>query len=308
VEILEAVSLIEAPKSGKWFARLIEADKQGSSAYYSSAALQRSVGKFTAGTHMYVNHMSMTEKEDRPEGDLNNLVGVLEGDGVMRPDGIYAPVRIYSDKRDWVMERASDIGLSIRAEGAVQEVNGRKELVEISKVHSVDLVTRAGAGGKFVSIMESARDSVVESAERQKEDETLEFPKELAESLDTLAKDMKALMEAIADDRKAAKDKEEALAEAERKAGEPKAPSAGEIAGALREAKLSPKAEARVIASVEKGEGLAEAIKAEQEIAAEVLAEAQKSGDLGGGHIDNESEKLTEAQRADKVAANFYGN
>lgn len=307
MEILEAVSLIEAPKSGKWFARLIEADKQGSSAYYSSAALQRSVSKFKAGTHMYVNHMSMTEKEDRPEGDLNNLVGVLEGDGVMRPDGIYAPVRIYSDKRDWVMERANDIGLSIRAEGAVQEVDGRKELVEISRVHSVDLVTRAGAGGKFVSIMESARDSETPISERQKEEETLEFPKELAESLDTLAKDMKALMEAIADDRKAKADAE-ALAEAERqKEQEPKAPTAGEIAGALREAKLSPKAEARVIASVDKGEKLAEAIKAEQEIAAEVLAEAQKSGELGGGFIDNEGKSLTEAERADKVAANFYG-
>ena len=307
MEILEAVSLIQAPKSGKWFARLIEADKQGSSAYYSKASLERSVDKFKAGTHMYSNHLSLSEKEERPEGDVNNLIGVLEGDGVMRPDGIYAPVKIYSDKRAWIEERANDIGLSIRAEGRVEESDGRNELVEITHVHSVDVVTRAGAGGKFVSIMESARttiDSEAEISEAQEEDNTLEFPKELAESLDTLAKDMKAILEAIAEDRQAKADE---LAEAARvaaEANEPKAPTAAAIAEALVEAKLSPKARARVLASVEGGADLAESIQAEKDIAAEVLEEAAKHS--GSGYVD-EGSKLSEAERTDKIVANVFG-
>jgi hypothetical protein len=307
MEILEAVSLIQAPKSGKWFARLIEADKQGSSAYYSKASLERSVDKFKAGTHMYSNHLSMTEKEERPEGDVNNLIGVLEGDGVMRPDGIYAPVKIYSDKRAWIEERANDIGLSIRAEGKVSESNGRKELEEITHVHSVDVVTRAGAGGKFVSIMESARstnDSEAEISEAQKEDNTLEFPKELAESLDTLAKDMRTLMEAIAEDRQAKADAEaEALAEAA-KANEPKAPTAAEIAEALVEAGLAPKARARVLAAVEGGADLKESIQGEKDIAAEILAEAAKNS--GSGFV-SEEKQVSESEREAKIVANVYG-
>lgn len=308
MEITEAVSLIEAPKSGVWFARLIEADRQGSSTYYSSEALQRSVGKFTAGTHMYANHLSLTEKKERPEGDVNNLIGVLKEDAVMRPDGIYAPLKIYSDKRKWVEERAGDIGLSIRAEGKISEASGRSELVEITKVHSVDVVTRAGAGGKFVSIMESARptkDSEAEGlSEAQKEDQIVEFPKELAEALDAQIKAVNALVEGLAKrDKDEADAKAAAIAEAAKNEA-PKAPTAGEIAGALREAALSPKAEARVLKAVDGGADLAESIKVEKEIAEEVLAEAAKAGK--GGFIDEGKQSLNEAERAKAMVGRVF--
>lgn len=309
MELLEAVTALQAPKSGKWFARLIEADKQGSSAYYSTASLERSVDKFKAGTHMYANHLSLTEREDRPEGDVNNLIGVLEEDAVMRPDGIYAPLKIYSDKRQWVEERSNDIGLSIRAEGSVQEVNGRSELVEISKVHSVDVVTRAGAGGKFVSIMESARSTNNSEAEQlsesQEEDSKLEISKEFIEALEAQAKLTNELLESLKADREAKVASDLAEAEAKAKEGEPKAPSAAAIAEALVEAGLSAKARARVLSVVESGADLAESIKSEKEIAEEILAEAAKAGK--GGHVSEEGTPLKESERRDAMIANVFG-
>ena len=77
MELKETVSVLTTPKGGKWNARLIQANVQGSSAWYGEEALRKSADKFTAGTHIYANHMSLAEREDRPEGDVNNLIGEL---------------------------------------------------------------------------------------------------------------------------------------------------------------------------------------------------------------------------------------
>jgi ribosomal protein L16 Arg81 hydroxylase len=131
----------------------------------------------------------------------------------------------------------------------------------------------------------------------------VEFPKELAEALDKLTNGMAALVERL-DAREEAEAK--AVEEAERKekeAEESKAPTAAEIAGALREAALSPKAEARVLKQVEKGEDLAECIKVEKEIAADVLAEAGKTG---FGNVD-EGKQLSESDFTEKVTSRVFG-
>lgn len=310
MELKETVSVLTTPKGGKWNARLIQANVQGSSAWYGEEALRKSAPKFTAGTHIYANHMSLAEREDRPEGDVNNLIGELVTDGVFQEDGIYADLKIYSDKQEWLMERASAIGLSIRAEGSVSESDGRTSLVEISKVHSVDVVTKAGAGGKFVSILESARNQNPDTplTEHKKEETELEISAEFLEALDKQAKLTNELLEKLsakADaDEKAAAD----LAEAERKAieeaGKPKPLSPSEIAEALVEANLAPKARARVLKAVEGGADLAESIKDEQDIAAEIL-EAAGTGN-GGGHFDGGTQ-LTESERTAKAVANIFG-
>ena len=310
MEIKESVSVTSAPTGGKWTARLLEANVQGSSAYYPAAAVERSAGKFVEGTHIYANHMSALEREDRPEGDVNNLIGVLASGAVFKEDGLYADIKIFEDKRAWLMERADHIGLSIRAEGAVEEADGVPTLVEISKVHSVDVVTKAGAGGKFVSILESARNENPETplVEHKKEETELELPKELAEALDKQANLTNSLLEKLIAKEEAADKAAADLAEAERKAAEeadkPKAPSAAEVSEALIEAELTKTARARVLDAVAAGKPLAESIAAEKAIAAEILESA--GAVAGGGHFED-SKEIKESERADKMVASIFG-
>lgn len=304
--INESVAVTKAPTGGKWTARLLEANVRGSSAFYPAAAVERSAGKFVEGTHIYANHMSADEQATRPEGDVNNLIGVLASTAVFKEDGLYADIKIFEDKRAWLMERADHIGLSIRAEGAVEESDGVPTLVEISKVHSVDVVTKAGAGGKFVSILESARNENPGVPDNTKEEPELEISKEFIEALESQAKLTNELLEGLKADREAKALAESERAEAERKALEeaekPKVLSPVEIASALREAALAPKAEARVLKAVEAGADLAESIKDEKEIAAEYLAEAG----AGAGHYED-GKTVSESERGAAAASSIFG-
>lgn len=310
MQLIETVSVLTTPKGGKWNARLIQSNVQGSSAWYGEEALRKSASKFTAGTHIYANHMSALEREDRPEGDVNQLIGELATDGVFQEDGIYADLKIYSDKREWIMERAAAIGLSIRAEGAVSEADGRTSLVEISKVHSVDVVTKAGAGGKFVSILESARNENPETpiVEHTKEEPKLEISKEFIEALEKQSVLTNELLEGLKADREARVQEAADLAEAERKAleeaGKPVAPTAAEVTEALVEAGITKSARARVLRAVEAGTDLAEAIKEESDLAAEILAEASANG--GAGHFEDGKE-LKESERAANAVTSIFG-
>lgn len=293
-KLQEAISISSADKTGKvWRARILESNKRGSSAYYPAEVLERDGAKaFPKGTHMFLNHMSEMEMWDRPEGNVENLVGVLESAAEFESDGLYADLRIFADKREWVLERADHIGLSIRANGIVEEIDGVPMLKELTEGLSVDIVTRAGAGGKFTTVLESAKPSSESNpvSESKKEDIDMEFPKELAEALDAQAQKVDALLEAVTKlvSVQEAKVEEPVVEEA---AG----PSAAEIAGKLVEAKLTPKAQARVLAAVEGGAALEESIQAEKEIAAEVIEEAKKAGASFAGAVDDEdSSSLTE--------------
>ena len=195
-------------------------------------------------------------------------------------DGLYADLKIFAHKKEWLKEVAPYIGLSIRANGIVKEgEDGFPILEQFTEVLSVDVVTRAGADGKFVSLAESAKPGVLTEAqvEPPKEEDTLEFPKELAEALDAQAKDVKAMTESLGKLLPVM----EALVEAQKPA-EKKEATATEVAEALVEAKLTKTSRTRVLASVEAGTELAEAIKAEQDLQAEILEEAEKASELKG--------------------------
>lgn len=307
--INESVAVTKAPSGGKWTARLLEANVRGSSAYYPADAVKRSAGKFVEGTHIYANHMSAEEQATRPEGDVNNLIGVLASTAVFKEDGLYADIKIFEDKRAWVMERADHIGLSIRAEGSVQEADGVPTLVEISKVHSVDVVTKAGAGGKFVSILESARNENPDTplVEHTKEEQKLEISKEFIEALEKQSVLTNELLEGMKADREAREQAAAELAEAERKAleeaGKPKVATAAEIAEAIVASELPPKARARVIKAVEAGADLAESIASEKEIVAEIL----ESAGNGGAGTFNDEKALSEAERGTAAVKHVFG-
>ena len=148
-------------------AKLISADVWGSSAYYMADVLERDAADVVVpGIKMYENHQTYVEESERPEGDVSKLVGKITSHGLYEPDnpegpGIYADVEFYDSYVDRINEIGGDIGLSINGSGDYieGEVDGRygKIITKLVGIKSVDVVTAAGAGGKLVSILESAR-------------------------------------------------------------------------------------------------------------------------------------------------------
>lgn len=139
----------------------------GSSGYYSADVLKRDgPGIFTEGLHMYLNHPTETEAQERPERDVRDLAGRLTSNATWQENGaagpgLYADAEVFQPFRGVLDELAPHIGVSIRAGGLVSEGEAggqRGRIVEqLVRADSVDYVTRAGAGGQVVTIMESAR-------------------------------------------------------------------------------------------------------------------------------------------------------
>ncbi len=158
---LETIVLKEA--KADYEIKLIAPGK-GSSAFYPKEVLQRDGPKvFKAGTHVYLNHPTAAEEAARPEGDVKNLAGVLSTDATYNEShtkgpGLYARMKVFADHASTVEEKASHVGMSIRASG-IAESGARKEglpvLKELTHAESVDVVTRAGAGGMILT--EAAR-------------------------------------------------------------------------------------------------------------------------------------------------------
>lgn len=137
---------------------------KGSSAFYPAEVLKRDGPKvFGAGTHVYLNHPTAAEEAARPEGDVNNLAGVLSTAAVYHENhtkgpGLYARMKVFADHAQTVEEKAPHVGMSIRASGVAEPKkmqDGLPVLKELTSAESVDVVTRAGAGGMILT--EAAR-------------------------------------------------------------------------------------------------------------------------------------------------------
>ena len=159
--ILETIILQEA--KADYEIKLI-APGAGSTAYYPKEVLERDGPKvFKAGTHVYLNHPTAAEEASRPEGDVENLAGVLSSNAVYheahaKGPGLYARMKVFQDHAQTVEEKAPHVGMSIRASGVAESGKtreGRPVLKELTSAESVDVVTRAGAGGMILT--ESAR-------------------------------------------------------------------------------------------------------------------------------------------------------
>lgn len=167
----ECIPLIEAVRlraDGTVPVKLIQAG-WGSTGFYGADMLKRDGPKvFVKGLHMHLDHPTKSEERERPERSVATLAGVLESDarweeaGADGP-GLYADAKPLGEMKDRLPEIAPHIGLSIRAMGGYKEgeVEGRKgKIIEgITSATSVDFVTRAGAGGKVLALMESLRES-----------------------------------------------------------------------------------------------------------------------------------------------------
>jgi hypothetical protein len=135
----------------------------GSSGYYSAEVLQQAAKDrvFPAGTHMYLDHPTESETWERPERSVKDLAAVLTEDARWDPavNGLIAEARVFAPWRQTIADMAPEIGVSIRAsaETDVGTAEGRsgRLVTELLEGYSVDFVTKAGRGGKIVSVHES---------------------------------------------------------------------------------------------------------------------------------------------------------
>jgi hypothetical protein len=141
----------------------------GSSGYYSPEVLEAAAADkvIPAGTHMYLNHASETERADRPERDVKEIAAVLVEDAAWDGSALTAPVDLLGANGELVEALAPYIGLSISGSAkdiVVGEAEGRRgPIIEgLAYVESVDFVTRAGRGGML--LLESARPSLVNAS------------------------------------------------------------------------------------------------------------------------------------------------
>ncbi len=283
IKLHESVAASAATKQvGKKFRSLIvAADRWGSSAYYPAEVLERDGSRvFHAGVQMYADHQKESEKWDQPERSIDRLVGSLASDATYEAEGeegpgLYANVEFYESFVNRVNELKEDVGLSINATGLTEdaEMAGRygPVLVGLLAADSVDVVTRAGAGGKLVSIIESDRGlagrELTESGKDQsvtdvtKEDfEALKL--ELVEAINAIPGALAEAFKPSAEAQPTAEElAEKAAAEAEAGDKNEVTVDAAEVATAVVEAKLPASAIAPVVASVKEGKSLEEAVK-----------------------------------------------
>jgi hypothetical protein len=138
----------------------------GSSGYYSAAVLERAATDkvIPAGTHMYLNHASESERTDRPERDVEKIAAVLSEDATWDGSRLLAEAEIMGPHAELIDSLAPYIGVSISGSATditIGEAEGRTgPIIEgLAHVASVDFVTQAGRGGMV--LLESARPSLV---------------------------------------------------------------------------------------------------------------------------------------------------
>jgi hypothetical protein len=169
VTLVETAALDEAGKltGRRRNIRLIAAGWSANGRYYSPQVLAEAAaaGVFGAGTPMYIDHPTATEKVDRPERSLKDLAARLASPARFENGALVAEATVYAP---W-MPVINDLtpGVSIRAAGRIEagEAEGRQGLIvtEISEGISVDFVTTPAAGGAVLDILESARTRLAEA-------------------------------------------------------------------------------------------------------------------------------------------------
>jgi hypothetical protein len=167
VHLVETPTFVEAPTvagPGRLLVQLIKAGWNVSgSRYYPADVLERDASAFPAGTLNFVDHATDEQDEQRPEGSLKDLASVQTSAAYWDSDrqALLAEVRLFAPWREAITDMAPYIGMSIRADGMGEfgEAEGRQGLIisSIIRSSSVDYVTRPGAGGGVLKVLESTR-------------------------------------------------------------------------------------------------------------------------------------------------------
>lgn len=159
---MSSVHLIEAEDepTGSLVAVTIITPGKGSSGEYPPETIKKLAESpiWDSPVHMYMNHATGSERASRPEGDIRELAGVIDGRPVVDDTGaLVGRAKIFPEYRDFIRERAPYIGVSINASGIMAPGKDRV-IQEITQVYSVDFVTKPGRGGKITAVLESSRE------------------------------------------------------------------------------------------------------------------------------------------------------
>lgn len=159
---MSSVHLIEAEgePTGSLVAVTIITPGKGSSGEYPPETIKKLAESpiWDSPVHMYMNHATNGERASRPEGDIRELAGVIDGRPVVDDSGaLVGRAKIFPEYRDFIRERAPYIGVSINASGIMAPGKDRV-IQEITQVDSVDFVTKPGRGGKITAVLESSRE------------------------------------------------------------------------------------------------------------------------------------------------------
>lgn len=146
------------------------------SRYYSPAVLERDVPKvYPKGTQMFIDHPRASDATEQPERSLSTLAAVFLEDpwSVREDDGsvtMRTTVRVFGPWQPLIAEAWPHIGVSINGHGHGEYgmAEGRHGLVleQLTYGQSVDFVTRPGAGGRVIGLLESARAAAASPAGR----------------------------------------------------------------------------------------------------------------------------------------------
>lgn len=268
-------ALLEAKKpgekddgAGRYRIRII-APGRGSTGMYTAPNLAESAPLFVPGTHMFFDHQTMTEDWERPERSVRDLAGVFESAAEIMPDGsLEADIKVYPSVNGIIRERWTDIGVSING-WSVDEIGPDGVVPPLAGIQSVDFVTRAGAKGAVLEVLESdgrwrvknpptpsnpTNTNVQEEQAVKPEDICKAVSEAMAAAMPAAIKEAAALLAA---------DQEKKVAEA--KKVEAPAVDPYEAAAKVAEADDLPKeARARVMEAVKRGAGVDDAIEAER--------------------------------------------
>lgn len=275
VEISESLGSVSELTGKRLKVRLIEGDKLGSSAFYPADVIRRDGPKvFTKGTPMFIDHQTPEEKERKPFGSVGTFVGELAEDAYYENDGLYGEVEIFEDMAPFVKARMSRIGVSVRANVVAEDgvIDGKRVPIakQFTSARSVDFVMRPGAGGKVVSILESA----VEDEETRIEESGDTMDEKVIEAIESLKTSFEAKIAELEGKLPAKPEVEESAKDDDINA------KALEIAEAFVNSTLDAEGRSRVL-DLHKANGkpLAELIEAEE---AYVKAHEDESGDEKG--------------------------
>lgn len=256
IKILEASEETQAESlgGGRYRIRIIQPGP-GSSGLYLAENLAASVDKFVAGTQMYIDHPTLSEDYERPERSVRDLAAKFVTDAEVGEDGsLYTEIYVYPSFDQIVREKWEDIGVSINAWSyGIMGPNG--EVPPFDGVTSVDFVTKAGAGGAILELLESARTHENERYEHKENELNEEKFNEFAEAT---TKALAALTESVAALATPAKEEKQEVVEAA------KLSDFMDVATKISEADLPAEATARVVAAIEAGADADEAIDAER--------------------------------------------
>lgn len=193
IRLSEAGALGSKSGGRKYRCKLIEAG-QGSSGLYSADMLaEYGPQAFPVGTHSYLNHKSYDEEWNQPERRVQDIAGVLVSTPEFYENALWGDIEFNSQGAALVEELKDHIGLSIYAIGESEEYDGGVNITKMlySPLNSIDIVTRAGAGGKIMELAESFRAPSAEPTT------TTDSRGEITERIEMDEKDIERIVEAI---------------------------------------------------------------------------------------------------------------